>query len=1330
MARPLELKHCLGYSGDALHYAGGSSVLHANGNTLKRLTWEGGAVSSKNFLAKGLGVGALAVHPEHTHFVMAERGQGALVSLFTQTADGDMAVAEIIEGAGTIDVDCMRFSADGALLVTVSTLPEFQVAIWDWANNTDAPIATGTAPGEVKHVGFNPGNEYQLALLGDGILYLCSVVAGTGGEMDLEFLTVPPPSPEVMYVSMVWSETGRLFATSSDGNLWNVDLQQNAVAGDCAVISGNPSVDCHLLAAQEHLICWCSDGSVAWIGLKTMVEGHRIKVPLAENVALASACLARGRYENLFLGSSSGSLYHLEVKQRMPDGSFEEDMEDPSPTNVKDVDVICGEVQSCSHHTLKRIVTSHGAQINAVCPANAGDTIASAAQDGTVMIWDPVSGNLLAAQRLHHCITSLSSHPFDSLLAMGDKAGFVYILDIGMHQRLKCRFHARLFREPIAAVSFNADGSLLAVIAQNSNQLYIVALKDKTQEVMGYMEFPLVSSFVGSVHWAGSRHVVVADARGYLLACTDIPGKEGEALKLKAVFTGRKVSKEGVGTFCSLKDQIVVAVSKGKTVKSVGAEGGGWTRVITPQDLEGLAESAPTKEWGHEKSVQALGSTGDVMAACTGDGSVHVRTAAMGASDYVKGVRVHSVWLGGGSAVAVARRSGSATVVACGGFTGSISILTDSPSALSGGRLGTGAFSVSNTITDALGEVVDADVNETTFVEKQLMADREMEIALNAAKKNTFRDSIRRQKAALDELLQRNANAPEIERIPRDQIVVDHGMRQMIIKDGDTRVLQTKEGIMQQNALKETQMARIKTLAWDSMDVHGAELRAFQTDVGVFNYPIQKISDEEKRQLKIIRVQRRMEIATASLQRKEMNQSISLIDLDNHASQDKGEAAPAEGAAAEGDGNKGELNEDEREEAWRKQQHDPLLYHRFEVTTRERKTTQLILTEHVVRKIKGEFNSKFEDFLKKKGQSLGRIDEKMARLLEINKELKSTEPVDKPAFSDSEEPKKVLLVQDSEIQVEKWVSSAEIRAKEEEERRQREAAKGDDTAERALNQMMGGSLAGESAVGKLDQTMVKPAHLILAEGEEHSEEGVKELKEWEAQYKVFLADQEAYARALDSEAKKLKADMAEECKKFDDSLQELAGQRMETDYLVYELELYKIKLMQAIAQEEDDVLVQRSLKHALEELDARKTAALQALDDYQHEVQGVEFEVQGTRDEGAVLERQFVKEVVNGINVNNKELGDQVLRAYKKRSEMHELRDHGLAEDELERAHEHLREAREHDARLEEQQAHLESMNMELQQLEAAKQSVQQVHILKSTRFRTLCSKYSRTLGR
>jgi len=39
------------------------------------------------------------------------------------------------------------------------------------------------------------------------------------------------------------------------------------------------------------------------------------------------------------------------------------------------------------------------------------------------------------------------------------------------------------------------------------------------------------------------------------------------------------------------------------------------------------------------------------------------------------------------------------------------------------------------------------------------------------------------------------------------------------------------------------------------------------------------------------------------------------------------------------------------------------------------------------------------------------------------------------------------------VQVEKWVSPAEIKARAEEERLQREQAAGDDTAERALNQV-------------------------------------------------------------------------------------------------------------------------------------------------------------------------------------------------------------------------------------------------------------------------------------
>ena len=154
-----------------------------------------------------------------------------------------------------------------------------------------------------------------------------------------------------------------------------------------------------------------------------------------------------------------------------------------------------------------------------------------------------------------------------------------------------------------------------------------------------------------------------------------------------------------------------------------------------------------------------------------------------------------------------------------------------------------------------------------------------------------------------------------------------------------------------------------------------------------------------------------------------------------------------------------------------------LMCDRLEATTRERKTAQLIMLEHVIRTIKASFNAKFAEFVKKKGQSLGRVDEKMARLLEIHKELKTSEVVDKVGMADSEQPEQVLVVDDSEIGVEKWVSPAELKAREEEEQRAREAAGSDDTAERALNQMMGGTLAGADAIGVLDKVMRVLTHV-------------------------------------------------------------------------------------------------------------------------------------------------------------------------------------------------------------------------------------------------------------
>ena len=243
------------------------------------------------------------------------------------------------------------------------------------------------------------------------------------------------------------------------------------------------------------------------------------------------------------------------------------------------------------------------------------------------------------------------------------------------------------------------------------------------------------------------------------------------------------------------------------------------------------------------------------------------------------------------------------------------------------------------------------------------------------------------------------------------------------------------------------------------------------------------------------------------------------------------------------------------------------------------------------------------------------------------------------------------------------------------------------------------------------QVMEKPAHLVPAEGETvdmFDDDRKKELKEWEAAFKRFEDDREAYRRTLEAEAKKLKAEMTDEYSRFDESIADLASQRMRSDYKVYELELYRLKMRQGIAQEEDDVLVQRSLKEALLALEARQAEAVSARDQFAEEVSEVDAGVRAEGDKAAALEKAMVKEVVNPISKNNEQLGEHVLRAYRKRHDMAPLREAGLADDELALAHQHLEAARQHDDRVHTMQAQLDEMRADHARLAGAADQVMQ----------------------
>ena len=92
---------------------------------------------------------------------------------------------------------------------------------------------------------------------------------------------------------------------------------------------------------------------------------------------------------------------------------------------------------------------------------------------------------------------------------------------------------------------------------------------------------------------------------------------------------------------------------------------------------------------------------------------------------------------------------------------------------------------------------------------------------------------------------------------------------------------------------------------------------------------------------------------------------------------------------------------------------------------------------------------------------IARIKEKNVRIGKIIQQLKLSDALMSPSLDVDETPEKLLVVEDSEVLVEKYISPEEEKkleeeAKQEEKRRQTEM--GDNPRERALDLMMGGRL--------------------------------------------------------------------------------------------------------------------------------------------------------------------------------------------------------------------------------------------------------------------------------
>ncbi|TPP63827.1 WDR96 [Fasciola gigantica] len=295
-------------------------------------------------------------------------------------------------------------------------------------------------------------------------------------------------------------------------------------------------------------------------------------------------------------------------------------------------------------------------------------------------------------------------------------------------------------------------------------------------------------------------------------------------------------------------------------------------------------------------------------------------------------------------------------------------------------------------------------------------------------------------------------------------------------------------------------------------------------------------------------------------------------------------------------------------------------------------TFSIFISQDNIFRIKEAFNKMFDEVYEKKETGLGRISSRLARVRKILIDLQqpsSARVIFDPHFSPEEQPEQLLTVHDAEITVEKYLSPAqlaELEAKKgaEEERKRRE--KLDNWRERGLEEMMGGVLEVRKE-DELKKDVPKPAFLLTGKPLGHWTEDDKRLyAEYERKVKELNEEREKYRKFLESDVKKMYAQIDEEKAKFDEQLLNLFQHWISVQVAVLheELKVWRLKWMLLIEEElfvrehELTRLIDRA-EWDMEEMKKTLEAAQKALEDEQQR-----YEIQCAEDR--LLEKNFRKD--------------------------------------------------------------------------------------------------------
>ncbi|KAJ3135363.1 Cilia- and flagella-associated protein 43 [Physocladia obscura] len=1259
-------------------YISQNILVYVSGNALN---FVGGSKSAIKPITANAQITATAVCRKESLIAYSERGSADVIVIKFPLATiiGDLKP----DNRGTdIGVVSLEFSHDNKFLASLSDLPSYRITIWDWKKNLAIAYIDTMTP--AKSISFNPLNSTKLCTSGGGEFgsinfwkfemgfkanslklimgrecyldeptpSLQSLKSNATNDINLSaaethILLTATPAPLIPAANHTWQQTQHVLVTTESGD---AILQFNSTTGDGHVLfsAWRTRYEVEKQRAKNNRVSF-------HVNSENRDEGEKLDQEVADDKVNEYVRTEYGGTNNfrailvtenaIISGGADGIVrfldYDGEVKMQVPlkkiaQPKNELDNRNLTPsilTMAFSPDFQDIAITTTDHHVhilnipsmsvTQDFITIESENVVGMALFPVSDVVVTAHKTAPFLkFWDPDSKRI--SKKINHIggdITVVATNPLSSILAVGTATGIVRVYDVAFQTSDEPRL---LMRERVTTLAvekllFDPTGRFLVAFGAEKFATFI----DMSQKctIIGLLQ---CTTNIIQVFWESE------DSEDEL----DDESRSVARYLFKEIVTDFVVA----GGLSSPKSFYTVC---GRKIKS-------FNRVNKSQEVSGevINVGDPISEFhDHQKkgTKLALSLSAEWLFSYSPDGYIVARNFL----DPEKCTKVfaHDSILGGVSQLAISR---DAHNLFSAGYDSILRIYEWKSTMASTRRAlieaAEAAEIMIGTKMEKIKVIVESlkntptheydpedSVNELCYFVKNIASENKATDA-NTSLETSASTSEAYQKIAsirhrLIKLMEQNESVPDLEKMAKHEFILDFAERDRLNVEADAQVLAVRKEIELENLKKRVIKNRIKAECWDSMEVIGAVIKSFRPDpnttriIQVPNYPIKKKSVEEIKKIDKVKLLRKIQLHfDIASQRKDAPAKLTVV--------------PAEDILIDSAATEAPLVLLDEEPSFSSVK--SLLYDDFELTTNERKRTQIILLQEAV-----EFNSTFKEIIKMKKDEIIKIDDKNERICNITAELQQTPgatavattnieelAIFRPQLDEDEVPERIIQVDDSEVKAEKqFIGPEELRKIEEKKREdeeRRRAAQEDNYRERGLMMMMGGTLDDKSEETEKEE-LVKPEWMNKSR-EEMNEEERKLVKEFEKKLATMKEEQEKYRKALETELKKLQGFIVELCDNFDGKLRELLIKKLEADQEIYKNELKRIKLQQSILLAENDETKECRLNMRLEDLKAEKMNSLQYLPEIKKELERLRDEYDTATKKDKDMDKLFKKE--------------------------------------------------------------------------------------------------------